>query len=459
MSLEASAARPTKKWLLLCVLLAVIVSAAGWLRLRPDTSLVPLLPEHSQARQTILFLKDSSFASKAVLWFRLTGNGSTSDLIAAANTVEQHLDHSLITRVISPPNEADAMTQALGLLDDADELLDEKDLADLEKAAAPDALAKRMRECYLQLIKPEGAFFGQLIRRDPLGVSTRILSRLYPLSKSLGYRVEIKDGHFMNSDGRQLILLLETSTTATSMSSSRALVSHLQALCASAPPGISIVPICSGQLHTVQNQQLMTRDIHLAGIVNTIAFLLLFLLVSRDWRVAAVFLMPLVTTAIAIGWCALIYPNLSVMMIGMTGAMAGSAVDYGIFVYTAVKMGTDPAANLRRIRRPLLISHLTTLGVFVAFLFSKIPAYRQLGYLTSLSLILALLAAMFVLPKLLKPGGKIAILGRGMPIRRWGGKMIPAVIAAAILMIVAVILARQINLNQTSAGSTASPPP
>ena len=446
MSLEARAARPQRKWLLLCILLAAVVSAAGWLRLRADSSLVPLLPEHSQARQTILFLKDSSFASKAVLWFRLTGSGSISDLVAAANAVEQHLDHSLINRVITPPNEADAMTQALGLLDDADELLDEKDLADLEKATLPDALAKRMRECYLQLIKPEGAFFGQLIRRDPLGVSTRILSRLYPLSKSLGYRVEIKDGHFMNSDGRQLILVLETSTTATSMSSSQALVSHLQALCASAPPGISIVPICS-QLHTVQNQQLMTSDIHLAGIVNTIAFLLLFLLVSRDWRVASVFLMPLVTTAIAIGWCALVYPNLSVMMIGMTGAMAGSAVDYGIFVYTAVRMGTDPAANLRRIRRPLLISHLTSLGVFVAFLFSKIPAYRQLGYLTGLSLILALLAAMFVLPKLLKPGGKIAILGRGMPIRRWGGKMVPAVIAAAILTIGAVMLARHIKFE------------
>ena len=153
MSLEARAARPKRKWLLLCILLAAVVSAAGWMRLRPDSSLVPLLPEHSQARQTILFLKDSSFASKAVLWFRLTGNGSTSDLVAAANAAEQHLDHSLINRVISPPNEADAMSQALGLLDDADQLLDEKDLADLEKATAPDALAKRMRECYVQLVK------------------------------------------------------------------------------------------------------------------------------------------------------------------------------------------------------------------------------------------------------------------------------------------------------------------
>jgi predicted exporter len=446
MSIEAGDQRPPRIWMFICILAAVAISGAGWMRLSVDSSLEPLLPTHSQARQTILFLRDSSFASKAVLWFRLIGGGSTSDLFAAADAVEQRLDPRLITGVIRPPSEANAMTQALGLLDYADELLGPNDLADLQRATTPEMLRKRMRECYMQLVEPQESFLEQLIRRDPLGVTSRILSRLYPLTKSLGYRVEVRDGHFINSDGRQLILILQTSTTATSLSSSEALVSHLADLCASAPPGIQITPICS-QIHTVENQQLMQSDIHRAGVVSSIAFLLLFLSVSRDWRVAAVFLLPVVTTGIAIGWCALVYPKLSIMMIGVAFAMAGSAVDYGIFVYTAVKMGTDPAADLRRIRRPLLISHLTTLGVFVAFIFSKIPAYRQLGYLTSLSLIMSLLAALFVLPKLLKPGGTIVGLGRGIPLQRWGKKMVPVVIVAALLLAAAVVVSRKIKFE------------
>jgi predicted exporter len=446
MSIEGKVGQSRGKWMAICIFAVAAISAVGWTRLRVDSSLEPLLPENSQAAQTVLFLRDSSFAANAVLWFRLTGNGSVSDLIAAADATEKRLDPRLINHVIRPPSESSAVDQAIGLLDHAGELLDQNDLADLQKATTPEALRKRMRECYVQLVKPEGSFLQQIIRRDPLGVSTRILSRLYALSNGLGYRVQIKDGHLLSTDGRQLILVFQTSTTATSMASSEALVAHLNELAATAPPGVEIIPIC-GQIHTVQNEELMRHDVHLAGGINTVVFLLLFLLVSRDWRVAAVFLLPLVTAALTVGLCALIHPILSTMMVAMSFAMAGSAVDYGIYVYTAVRMGNDSNADMRRIRRPLLISHLTTLGVFVAFIFSKIPAYRQLGYLTSISLVLSLLSALFVLPKMLRARGNIVALGRGMGLDRWGKMMVPATIVGGILLIAGIVISRNIKFD------------
>jgi uncharacterized protein len=446
MSVEGKVGRSRGKWMAICIFALAAVSAAGWLRLRVDSSLEPLLPEDSQARQTVLFLRDSSFAANAVLWFRLTGGGNVSDLIAAADATEKQIDPHLIARVVRPPSESSAVDQAIGLLDHAGELLDQNDLADLQQTTMPAALKKRMREVYVQLVKPEGAFLQQIIRRDPLGVSTRILSRLLALSKGLGYRVQIKDGHLLSDDGRQLILVLQTSTTATSLVSSADLVKHLNDLAAAAPPGIQIIPIC-GQIHTVENEQLMRHDVHLAGGITTIVFLSLFLLISRDWRIASVFFLPLVTAALTIGLCALVHPSLSAIMVAMTFAMAGSAVDYGIYVYTAVRMGNDASANMRRIRRPLLISHLTTLGVFIAFTFSKIPAYRQLGYLTSISLILSLLSALFVLPHMLRAKGSIVGLGRGMRLDRWGKIMVPATIIAAILLFAGIVIARHIKFD------------
>ena len=203
----------------------------------------------------------------------------------------------------------------------------------------------------------------------------------------------------------------------------------LDKVIADAPKSVTITPICP-QVHTHQNNELMRSDMQRAGTIDVIAFLTLFLLVCRDWRVAAVFFLPVATTAITIGLCGLTYPTLSIMCIGLSATMAGSAVDYGIFVYTTIKAGHDWHEDVKRIRTHLLLSLLTTLGVFVAFLFSSIPAYRQLGYLTCVCLILSMLAAVFVLPVLIKPGGKVLALGSGMPLRRWGKWMVPLALVA-----------------------------
>jgi uncharacterized protein len=446
MSVNEGDRRRLGRWVTICIVAGLVVSCAGWLRLKMDSSLEPLLPENSRARQTILFLRDSSFADKAVLWFRLRGDAPVSDLYAAADDAEKHLDPKLIKGVVHPPAESSELDEVLGLLNNAGQLLTANDLSDLEKATTPEALRKRMRELYLRLVEPQGSFTSQIDRRDPLGVSVRILSRLSALTAGLGYNVEIKDGRFMHPDGRQLLLIVETSTTATSLASSKALAKHFDDLAAAAPADVEIIPICA-QIHTEQNDELMEHDMRVAAVINTVAFILLFFVVSRDVRVGAVFLLPLITTAITIGWCALVYPHLSTMMIGLTVTMAGSAVDYGIFVYTAVTMGRNFQADIRKVRKPLVISHLTTLGVFFAFLFSKIPAYRQLGCMTCISLVMSLLAALFLLPKVIRPGGKLSFLGRGMPLAKWGRIMLFPTLVCGVILIAATVVATRIALD------------
>lgn len=435
-----------RPWMIPVMILLAILSTAGWFRLRVDSTIEPLLGEKSEARQTFSFLNNSSFASTFVLWFRLRGNGTTDQLFAAADDVEKHLDPQLVKGVIHPPQEADAVDQMMGLLNQAGELLNAEDLKEVEQTTQPDALRKRMHDCYMQLLRPEGSFMQEMFRKDPLGTNARILARVSELSKGMGFRVEIKGGRLMNPDGRQLLLILQTATGASDFVGSEKLVAELNQLAANARHEVEIIPV-GAQVHTVDNQRIMQKDMRFAGIANGIIFLALFLLVSRDWRIASIFLMPLASIAITIGLCALVYPNLSIMVIGIALSMAGSAVDYGIFVYTAVTSSKDRQTDMKRIRVPLLISHLTTLGVFLAFLFSAIPAYRQLGWLTSISLVLSLLAALFVLPHFIKPGGKIFLLGSGMPLRKWGHLMVPMTIVGTILVLVGLLYARKTNFN------------
>jgi|GEM_PF-4975664 len=237
-----------------------VVSIVGWTGIRFDSSLEVLLPEGSEARKTVVFLRNASFADKAVLWFQASDQATEEQLISAARQVETRLDPTLIKQVIHPPRKSEAFGEIVGLLDHAGELLGEDDLSELEKAMTPESVRRHMRQHYMQLAKPEGAFMQRIIRRDPLGVSTRILERFLTLSKAAGYRAEIRHGQFLHPDGRQLILVLETQHPMTNTTESRRLVEHLHRVCAQVPPGIQVTPIC-GHTHTAMNYQAIRGDI------------------------------------------------------------------------------------------------------------------------------------------------------------------------------------------------------
>lgn len=415
------------------------VSIVGWIGIRFDSSLEPLLPEGSEARKTIVFLRNANFADKAVLWFQARDQTTMEQLISAARQLESRLDPTLIKRVIRPPRESEALGEIVGLLDHAGELLGEGDLSEVEKAMTPESLRQRMRQCYMQLAKPEGAFMQRIIRRDPLGVSVRILERLFTLSQATGYRAEIREGQFVHPDGRQLILVLETQFPMTNTTESRRLVEHLSSLCSQVPPEIRVTPIC-GHLHTAMNDQTLRQDIQWTTCVAAMGFVVVFLGVYRDWRAGAVLLIPIVSIGIAIGLSALVQPDVSIMVVGLAATMVGIADDYGIHVYATARTETDPFAATQRIVRPLTTGMVTTLGVFVAFLFSRIPAYRQLGMMASGSLVLALLIALYLLPAIIRPG-RMVLVKRDIPLRLWGGKTVGAALAGCVLLITSAVLA------------------
>lgn len=393
----------------------VALSVIGWWRIGFTSSMEMMLPRHSEARETLDFLRDTKFASKAILWFRLSPDGTEDELFAAANREIARMDPKLIQRVIRPPRQADAMGMVTDLLRYQGDLVD---TSGLDAAMRPEALKKRMRELYVQMVKPSGSFMEGVARRDPLGISNDLLGRLYALSKSLGYRADIRNGHFVHPDGRQLFLLLETTASVTDIDGSKRLVAHLEDLAKGAGPHVTITPL-AGHIHTVQNDRVMQDDVQRVAMIDLIGFALVFVVFFRDWRIVTIFILPIMAITVSIGLCGMVFASLATMVVGMAATMAGSAVDYGIHVYTAVRLGHEPFADARKIARPLLTGMMATSGVFVAFMFSRVAAYRQLGAMATVALVLSAFGALFVLPALVKQGGKLLRV-RGTPVRQWG---------------------------------------
>jgi len=129
--------------------------------------------------------------------------------------------------------------------------------------------------------------------------------------------------------------------------------------------------------------------------------------------------------------------RIAMLVVGLSAFIAGIAIDYGIHIFIAVKTHGNEYRIIQRVTRPITLGALTTMGVFVAFLFSSIPGYRQLGLISLVSIIISLLYAVFVLPLFLKKHaserlGKSVFQGPTMRFSRRGH--------VAIILVFAVVL-------------------
>lgn len=381
--------------------LVAAAAAAGLSRVRFEHAVDAMLPEDSEALRTVRFLRDADFLGKVAVSFRATApDTTTADLISAADAFAAGLDRTLVTDIVSVPHGADMMSQVLFFVEHVGELLDEGDLSTLEQRLSSAAVHTSLRRWYVQLLRPESYFVQNLMRRDPLGLAQAALGRFRNLTASLGYQVTAKDGHLVHPNGRGALLVLETAVAVTDSAGSKRLLDMLEACRRRLPAGIDLSTVC-GHLHTVSNERVLRRDIRLTVTIATLGFVLLFLVAFRDLRAGAIFVIPAVSILIAINIVGWSLGRLSYQIAGLSAVMAGIAVDYGIHVYVAVRRSAEPAAAVRRIIRPVVLSALTTLSVFAAFLFAAVPGYRQLGMLALIGITLSAVAAFFVLPALI----------------------------------------------------------
>jgi len=165
-----------------------LASIIGWLHLRVDSSHGTASSRKQRSPPNRAFPADSSFASKVILWLRLKdGVNDTSLLYAAADDVEKRLDPSLHQpRASSAEGKPMRLMKRFRCWDYAGELLVRMILPNLESGHPSRCLEKTDAGDLNQLTQLQGSFFQPILRKDPLGVSDRILGRLYALDQRRG---------------------------------------------------------------------------------------------------------------------------------------------------------------------------------------------------------------------------------------------------------------------------------
>ncbi|MFA5087651.1 MAG: MMPL family transporter [Candidatus Omnitrophota bacterium] len=395
-----------RRFLVLAIIGAVVIlSASNLPRIKYDNDIEAMLPAGPEILRDIRFLREAGFSDKVIISLGLTSlERSTDELIAAADQLAGSLPGPLVTSVSSGLMTGNLREEIRAFLKLSPQIIPASDLRQIDEQLTQEGVDAALRLNYNRLLTPAGEFFAPFIREDPLGLRNKILARLQNLSSSVGPGVVVEKDHFLSSDGRNALLVIDTPVSVTEGFGCRKLIEHLKERI-KILPGYVQAKIISGHLHSVSNEDVIKQDILRTTTIATVAFILIFLLAFRDIRALIFFLIPLAAVIVSINLASFVFPALSYFVIGMGAVIVGIADDYGIHVYVAVHT-TQKRDAVSRLMKPLMIAALTTTSVFTAFFFSNVKGYHQLAFFASLSIFFCLGFVLFVLPHFLKEGGK-----------------------------------------------------
>lgn len=377
-----------------------------------DSDVAFMLPADPEVQQAMTFLRESDLSDRVVLSLQVAPDaGGVDALLAASARLESSLGPPFVRHVESGVSGESFTSEIRHLLTRMPELTRESDLREVDGRLTPDGIDAMLRGSYRQLIGPGELFAKELIRADPFGLSRRPLATLQGLSTSVGYDVEIEHGRFVSADRQHALLILETPIAITDSAGGRDLLAYLQRAIGALPPGVT-AEIVAGHLHTISNEDVIQHDLIVGLGAASIGFVTLFLLLYRDPRAIMLFLVPAASVLIAIGLEGFASDRLSAFIVGMGGVIVGIADDYAIHVYMAIRASGGDVTAVRFIAGPMVAAAMTTLSVFLAFLFSTVPGYRHLALFAVVSIGICVLFSLFVLP-LLVGGRKRRVWSRG----------------------------------------------
>ncbi|MCD6197097.1 MAG: MMPL family transporter [Deltaproteobacteria bacterium] len=278
-------------------------------------------------------------------------------------------------------------------------LLAEEDLRRIQSQLTTDGLNQALTEDFALLNSPAGLPLKEQIRRDPLGLSRLLIKRLSSLRGE--FTAQIRDGFFFSQDGRSCLIWAESALPLTDSKAAEQVQSEVQkALQQGMVHGVS-ARIIGALPHTLANARTVQKDLRKLLPLATLTLFIFFFLIFRDPRALLVVGIPFMAAPVAIAVLRLFYDRVSAIALGFGIVLLGIAVDSAIHIYLALSRnpgGKD--AVLKGIKRPVILSTATTLGVFVVLLFSEVPSHRQMATLAITGVFLAVLLAWMLVPTL-----------------------------------------------------------
>ncbi len=393
--------------LFLVLAVSAILALAGLLRLDIDTDVVHSLPSGDPvvADGLEIFAHHPIHDQIAVDLTLLPFDRAL--LIAAGDYLQQGMQKSglfaqvgmddVITLI---PELAVHVVQTLPLLFSREQL-EEQVAPRLQK----EWISQHFQNLHQSLSGMEGIGLARFIGSDPLNLKDLIMARMAPLTPTQG--ADFQQGHLLSPDGRHLLVTARPLNGSTNTASAR----RIAALFDSLRNGLAaryqdheivITPVGAYRA-ALDNERIIRRDVNLALLLVTAGIALLLLISFSRPLVGLLSLAPALAGAgAALFVYSLLYPDISIMVLGFGGALISITVDHGIayllFLDRSGKTSGRKASH--EVRAIGIMAVLTTIGAFLILGFSGFPVFTELGRFTALGILFSFLFVHLVFPSI-----------------------------------------------------------
>ncbi|MBO4571792.1 MAG: MMPL family transporter [Bacteroidales bacterium] len=407
-----------RKWLLYTILVlttAIFAWFGTHLRLEEDIS--KLLPRSSTESE--LAFSDIALKDKVILQITAAEGLETLDVQTLGAYMDEFSEALLdrdpdgkyikgILSMLDPYVALGAMDYGLSHFPS---FIDSSFYADFEALNTPEAISKQMKENYEMLRDDITGDAIKVVSIDPLNYRSALLARLMPEEEASEGGYTIEEGHFFCPD--RSVAMAFVTPGFTEMESGKAtkfyrMLEKTRAEFEQEHPDAQVLAH-GNPLGSVANAGTIKRDMLLTVGISMILIIIIMLLCFRDWKFILKMIAPVAYGALfALACMYWLKGFMSLMSLGISSIILGVAISYCLHALIHHHFAGDVERVLKEESTPIVLGCVTTVGAFLALLFTESDLLRDFGLFSAFALVGSTLATLVFLPHFLRDGdGKV----------------------------------------------------
>ncbi|MGM1056201.1 MAG: MMPL family transporter [Bacteroidota bacterium] len=277
--------------------------------------------------------------------------------------------------------------------------LNEADYENIESRLGQEPIQKRLENNYKNLISPTGLVTKEYLFKDPLSITALGLEKLKELQ--VGDDFEIYNNFLITKNQRHVLLFLTPSLPSSETDKNSIFIAGLETIQKELNQKFEGVEgdFFGGVLYSVANASQIKKDIKITiGIAVGILLLLLVYYYRRIYVPLLLFIPGLIGGITAIAILYLLKGSISAISIGIGAILLGISIDYSLHILTHYKKNRNIQKLYKEVTIPVFMSSSTTAVAFLCLLFVRSEALNDLGIFAAISVAVASVFALILIP-------------------------------------------------------------